>query len=213
METAGQACGYILYRTQVAGPIFGELSIEGMHDYAKVFLNGSEQGTIDSRLGQSTVALHSGEPENVLDILVENGGRINFSKRLRDERKGIVGSVTFGGKILHGWQIYPLPMKDVRSIVFKPNGSGNLGPSFLRGTFALSQTGDTYLDMRGQGKGIAWINGHLLGRFWNIGPQYTLYVPEAWLKTGANEVVIFDFDAKANHDLRGLDHPVFNDRQ
>ena len=46
--------------------------------------------------------------------------------------------------------------------------------------------------MRGQSKGVAWVNGHLLGRFWNIGPQYTLYVPEEWLKTGVNEVVVFD---------------------
>ena len=66
-------------------------SIEGMHDYAKVFLNGNEQGTIDSRLGQSTVSLHSGESTNTLDILVENGGRINFTKHLRDGRKGILG--------------------------------------------------------------------------------------------------------------------------
>lgn len=209
MEMVGQAYGYILYRTQVTGLINGDLHIEGMHDYAKVYVNGNEQGTLDTRLGQSSVTLHSSESENDIDILVENGGRINFSKRLRDERKGILGAVTLGGKELSGWRIYRLPMNDLSGLVFKPNGSGSLGPTFLHGTFALSRTGDTYLDMRGQSKGVAWVNGHLLGRFWNIGPQYTLYVPEEWLKTGVNEVVIFDLDGKPNHDLRGLASPVY----
>ncbi len=209
MEMVDQAYGYILYRTQLTGSINGELHIEGMHDYAKVYVNGNEQGTLDSRLGQSTVELHSGDSENDVDILVENGGRINFTKHLRDERKGILGAVTLGGKELHGWQIYRLPMNDLSGLVLKPNGGGRLGPSFLHGTFALNQIGDTYLDMRGQSKGVAWVNGHLLGRFWNIGPQYTLYVPGAWLKTGVNDVVVFDLDGKANHDLRGLASPVY----
>ncbi len=211
METVGQACGYILYRTQLIGPINGELHIEGMHDYAKVYVNGNEQGTLDSRLGQSTVVLHSGDSNNELAIVVENGGRINFSKRIRDERKGILGAVMLGGKELQGWQIYRLPMSDISGVVFQPNGSGGLGPGFLRGTFALSRTGDTFLDMRGEAKGVVWVNGHLLGRFWNIGPQYTLYVPGVWLKTGVNGVVVFDLDGKANHDLRGLTDPVYAD--
>jgi len=208
MEMVGQSYGYILYRTHVAGPLEGELRIDGMHDYAKVYVNGVEQGTIDSRLEQGTVMVHSSESKNTLDILVENGGRINFTKRLRDERKGITGTVTLAGNELRGWQIYPLSMDNLSSILFKPAESGAVGPSFLRGRFWLGKTGDTYLDMRGLGKGAVWVNGHALGRFWNIGPQYTLYVPGAWLKTGANEVVVFDLDGKVNANLRGLSQPV-----
>jgi beta-galactosidase len=99
-------------------------------------------------------------------------------------------------------------MDNLSSILFKSAESGTVGPSFLRGRFWLGKTGDTYLDMRGLGKGAVWVDGHALGRFWNIGPQYTLYVPGAWLKTGANEVVVFDLDGKVNANLRGLSQPV-----
>ena len=63
--------------------------------------------------------------------------------------------------------------------------------------------------MRGWGKGAAWINGHALGRFWNVGPQQTLYVPAPWLKSGTNEVVVFTL---AGHRLRlrGLRQPILN---
>ena len=209
MEMLGQSYGYILYRTYLAGPIDGELRIEGLHDYAKVYVNKTEQGTLDSRVGQTAVAVHSTESTNTLDILVENGGRINFTKRLRDERKGITGAVTLAGKELQSWQIYLLPMNDVASVTFKDAENTSHGPSFLRGTFTLSQTGDSYLDMRGLTKGAVWINGHALGRFWNIGPQYTLYVPGPWLKTGVNSVVVFDLDGKSNPQLRGVNQPVF----
>ena len=170
MEMFGQAYGYILYRTNVAEPFEGELRMDGMHDYAKVFVNGKEQGTLDRRLGQTSIAIHDEGTEGRLDILVENGGRINFSKHLRDQRKGIVGKVTLADKELLGWKIYPLPMSNVRGIKFAAKATTS-GPAFLRGTFSVAQTGDTYLQINGGGKGLAWVNGHLLGRFWDIGPQ------------------------------------------
>lgn len=210
MEMVGQPYGYILYRTQLTGAIDGEVGIEGMHDYAKIFVNGTEQGTLDSRLGQTRVKLHSSESENMLDVLVENGGRINFTKRLREERKGITGAVTLGGRELHSWRIYRLPMNDISGVTFKDAENTSHGPSFLRGQFTLTQTGDTYLDMRGLGKGAVWVNGHALGRFWDVGPQYSLYVPGPWLKTGSNDVVVFDLDGKSNLQLRGLSQPVYS---
>ncbi len=210
METIGQAYGYILYRTQVAGPIDGELRLDGMHDYAYFFVNGTMQGALDTRNGQSRMTLNSTAEKNRLDILVENGGRVNFGKHLRDQGKGINGPVTLAGKELGPWQIYLLPMNDVSSIAYKADGSETVGPRFWRGHFTLSQTGDTYLDMRDQVKGVAWINGHQLGRFWNEGPQQTLYVPAPWLKTGANEVVIFDINGGMKRKLSGLDRPVYS---
>jgi beta-galactosidase len=55
-------------------------------------------------------------------------------------------------------------------------------PALYRGTFQLNSVGDTFLDMSGWGKGIAWINGHNLGRYWKIGPQQSLFVPAPWLE-------------------------------
>ena len=83
-------------------------------------------------------------------------------------------------------------------------------PAFLRTTFTLGHTGDTFLDVRHLGKGVVWINGHNLGRFWNVGPQDTLYVPGPWLKTGQNEIVVFDMLPTARESVAGLDHPILN---
>jgi len=208
MEMLGQSYGYILYQTEVTGPIDGELHLEAMQDYAKVYLNRAEQGTLDTRLGQNTLTLHSSATKNSLEILVENGGRINFTKRLRDQRKGIAGPVTLAGKELHSWRIYPLPMNDLHSVAFKRAETQVHGPAFCRGTFALAKTGDTFLDMRGLTKGVSWVNGHLLGRFWDIGPQETLFVPAPWLQVGPNEVVIFTLGETKNATLRGIPSPV-----
>ena len=179
-----------------------------MQDYAKVYLNRAEQGTLDTRLGQNTLTLHSSATKNSLEILVENGGRINFTKRLRDQRKGITAPVTLAGKELHSWRIYPLPMNDPHSMAFKPTETEVHGPTFLRGSFLLAKTFDTFLDMRGLTKGVAWVNGHLLGRFWNIGPQETLFVPAPSLQVGSNEVVIFTLSETKNPTLRGIPFPV-----
>jgi beta-galactosidase len=209
MEMIGQSYGYILYTTDTPGPIDGELQLAGMRDYAMVYMNRVEQGTLDKRLGQATVRLHSDAPRNTLEILVENGGRINFTKRLRDERKGITGPVTLGGRELHGWRIYPLAMTDPQAIAFAANTTSTGGPTFVRGSFTLATPGDTFLDTRGLGKGVAWVNGRALGRFWDIGPQRSLYVPAPWLKPGQNEVVVFDLEGGANLKFQGLPHPVF----
>ena len=63
---------------------------------------------------------------------------------------------------------------------------------FYRATINVGEPGDTFLDMRPWGKGFAWVNGHNLGRYWNIGPQQTMYVPGPWLKPGRNEFIVLD---------------------
>jgi beta-galactosidase len=143
-----------------------------------------------------------------LDILVENSGRVNFTKALREERKGITREVLFNGKQLLGWQVYTLPMPDAPRPRF---GKAKVeGPAFYRGTFKLTRTGDTFLDTRGWGKGTVWVNGHHLGRFWSIGPQQTLYVPGVWLKRGTNEVVVFALTEPTQRTMTGLAAPILN---
>jgi beta-galactosidase len=68
----------------------------------------------------------------------------------------------------------------------------------------VEQPADTFLDTTHLGKGQLWINGHALGRFWNIGPQKTLYLPGPWLKKGKNEVLVFDVDGTSGEILEGL---------
>ncbi|HTS12787.1 MAG TPA: glycoside hydrolase family 35 protein [Candidatus Limnocylindrales bacterium] len=209
METLGQSYGYILYRTRLAGPAEGELKIHELRDYAEIFLNRKLVGTLDRRLGQDSLRIEAADSGVTLDILVENLGRINFSRALRDERKGITESVSLDGRELQGWEIYPLPMNDVESVRFARQAAS--GPALYRGTFTLRETGDTFLDTRALGKGAAWINGHALGRFWRIGPQQTLYVPGPWLVKGKNEIIVFDLDGSANRSVRGLTRPILDE--
>ncbi|MGD0696906.1 MAG: hypothetical protein ABSA41_20910 [Terriglobia bacterium] len=118
------------------------------------------------------VSLEAGEP---LDILVEYMGRINFGPRLVDDRKGITERVSFAGKELTGWEIYRLPLTDLSVLAFAPELRPAL--AFYRCAFELNEVGDTFLDMRGWGKGYVWVNGRNLGRYWRIGPQQSLSLP------------------------------------
>ena len=210
METFGQSYGYILYRTKVKGPVTGELQIRELRSYARVFVDGKLVGTLDRRKKQDRLPIEA-SADSRLDILVEGTGRINFTTELRNERQGINGAVTLAGKELSGWQVFPLPMDDLSKLKFHESlKNAPAGPAFYRGHFDLRETGDTFLDTRGWGKGAVWINGHAIGRFWNLGPQQTLYVPAPWLRKGTNEIVVFTQSQPQDARLRGLRQPILD---
>ncbi|HUC85028.1 MAG TPA: beta-galactosidase family protein, partial [Candidatus Acidoferrales bacterium] len=175
-EDLGQGYGYVLYRTKISGPVQALLKIKELRDYAVVCLNGKRVAVLDRRYRQDSTPLQSDAPSATLDILVENGGRINYGAELPDNRKGITESVTLGDRELTGWEMYRLPFDQVSTLKFQAAPAGE-APAVHRGTFELSQLGDTFLDLRGWGKGIVFVNGHNLGRYWHIGPQQTLYCP------------------------------------
>ena len=211
MEALGQSYGYILYRTKMKQAGNGELEIHELRSYARVFVNGKPVGVLDRRKKQDRIRLQT-DRDSTLDILVEGTGRINFTVELRNERQGIGGSVTLAGQELTGWQVFLLPMDDLSKLQFsKDNFENSKGPAFYRGQFELDETGDTFLDMRGWGKGVVWVNGHALGRFWNLGPQQTLYLPAPWLRKGKNEVAIFGLISPRHRTLRGVRSPVLDE--
>jgi len=210
METFGQSYGYILYRTRVKGPVKGELQIRELRSYARVFVDGKLVGTLDRRKKQDRLPIEA-SADSRLDILVEGTGRINFTTELRNERQGINSAVTLAGKELSGWQVFPLPMDDLSKLKFHESlKNAPAGPAFYRGHFDLRETGDTFLDTRGWGKGAVWINGHAVGRFWNLGPQQTLYVPAPSLRKGSNEIVVFTKSQPQDARLRGLRQPILD---
>ncbi len=208
MEALGQAYGYILYRTHISGPNKGTLEIKDVRDYGAVFVNQKPVGKVDRRLHQNQIPIQLPAGSSTLDILVENLGRINFGPKISEDRKGIIGSVTLDGRILSGWEIYSLPMKDPISLAFRT--AHTQAPAFYHGTFHLTRTGDTFLDVSKLGMGVVWLNGHNLGRFWNIGPQQTLYVPGVWLRKGRNEVIVFDIQNDSDASIAGLRAPILN---
>jgi beta-galactosidase len=204
-EACGQDYGFILYKTELLGQKSGKLTVNEIHDYATVFLNGNYIGKLDRREGINSIDIPESNVEvPVLEILIEGMGRINFGNNIID-RKGITDSVTLNGTTLMNWTIFNLPMD--RKFIYNLRSSGKTIKKpgiFFKGNFVLSNAegnigSDTFIDFSNFTKGIIWINGHNLGRYWNIGPQKRLYCPSSWLRPGLNEIMIFDLhntDAK-----------------
>ena len=147
-----------------------------------------------------------------LDILVENMGRINFGTRINANRKGIIKPITINGhKITGDWQTYGVPM-DVMPVMPKMRSPYVKGqPTLYFGTFELDKVGDTFLDMEKWGKGIVFVNGVNLGRYWKIGPQQTLYLPGCFLHKGQNTVVVFEqLNDEKKTELVGVETPVLD---
>jgi len=203
-EAYGQDYGFMLYRTTLIGHKSGKLQVTELHDYATVFLNGQYIGKIDRRLGENSIDLPRTDVKDpVLEILVEGMGRINFAQQLID-RKGITDRVTLNGMTLMNWEVFGLPMTEQYVQELKSTSGAQERPGqFLKGTFKLSRTGDTYIDVSGLKKGVIWVNGHNLGRYWEIGPQKRLYCPAPWLKKGTNEIVVFDLHQTAPASVSG----------
>ena len=105
--------------------------------------------------------------------------------------------------------MYSLPMKDLSGFTFGKTVRTDR-PVLRRGTFTLKDTLDTYLDLSSWGKGVVWVNGHNLGRYWNAGPQQTLYLPGPWLKKGENEIVIFEELNCTQEKIRGVKEPILD---
>ncbi|MGI8499023.1 MAG: glycoside hydrolase family 35 protein [Gemmatimonadaceae bacterium] len=211
MEALGQSFGSVLYRTTVSGAPTGDLVLGEVRDYARIYVNGSLVGTLDRRLHQDRLPISIPPGGARLDILVENSGRVNFTKALRSERKGITQRVMLGDRELTGWEMFSLPMTSPGRLPFHTVSGDAPTPAFYRGRFRLDRPGDSFLDTRGWGKGSVWVNGHHLGRFWSIGPQQTLYVPGPWLRRGRNEVVVFDLNVPRRRTLAGLRAPILDD--
>ena len=192
-EGYSQDYGFILYKTKLIGHKKGKLTVTEIHDYATVFLNGEYIGKLDRREGISTITIPESKVKDpVLEIFVEGMGRINFAQSLID-RKGITDRVTLNGMTLMNWEIFRFPMDEGFVKTLKPSGNqGTRSGIFYRGKFNLVKTADTFFDMSQYKKGIVWINGHNLGRYWEIGPQKRLYCPATWLKSGENEIIVFD---------------------
>ncbi len=211
-EDLNQGYGFVLYRTTLKNAAKGVLKIKEMRDYATVYLNGHRVSKLDKRLKQDSVEINTTDPNAVLDILVENNGRINYGPYLTDNRQGITEKVTLNGNELTGWKMYKLPFSNLTGFKYQSiKESSETKPALYKGIFTLNQTGDTFLDMHGFGKGFVFLNGRNIGKYWNIGPTQTIYIPESWLKKGANEIVVFD-ELKGNHtQISSLDHPILNE--
>ncbi|MHB8054607.1 MAG: glycoside hydrolase family 35 protein [Candidatus Aminicenantales bacterium] len=205
MESFKQSHGFILYRTELIGRHEGTLVLRDLHDYANIYVDGEYLGTLDRSKGENTIEIpKSDPPARILDILVEGMGRINYGQDLID-RKGITERVTLANMTVMNWGVACLPMNDSYLAGLKFETWPAARPAaFFRGAFNLEETGDTYLDMSGWKKGVVWVNGRNLGRYWDIGPQKRLFCPASFLKEGRNEIIVFDLNLTNPAAVRGF---------
>ncbi len=208
MEYFDQNYGFILYRTTLTGPRSeAELTVLGLHDRAQVFGNGELLGTLTRGPAETSLPLSVPAEGLTLDILVENMGRINFGSALLD-RKGITDGVLLGQQYLYHWSVYPLPLEHLDALPFQRNEQQN-GPAFYRAHFETTSQHDTFLALPGWTKGVCWLNGFNLGRYWQIGPQQTLYVPGSLFQSGTNELVIFELHETGERVVEFRAQPEF----
>ncbi len=225
MEEYDQGFGSILYRTTLPELTSQALlTVSDAHDFAQVFIDGKYIGKLDRRDGERELVIPPCRRGALLDILVEAMGRINFGRAIKDF-KGITDKVTVtvekGGHKwvddLKHWQVFNLEDSyDFYTGIgeFLPLGAfttgddGRLPRGVYRGTFNIKgKPSDTFLNFETWGKGLVYVNGHPLGRIWEIGPQQTLYMPGCWLKTGENEILVFDIIGPREARSEGLKEP------
>ena len=215
MEQFDQGWGSILYRTTL--PVVTEgtiLLIDEVHDWAQVYAGGKLLGRLDRRRGQNTLVLPALPEGTQLDILVEAMGRVNFDVAIHD-RKGITEKVELVNESdrreLKNWPVYSFPV-DYGFVKDKKYAAGTRldVPAYYRATFELEQVGDVFLDMQTWGKGMVWVNGKSMGRFWKIGPQQTLFMPGCWLKKGKNEIIVLDLLGPEKASVTGLKQPILD---
>jgi beta-galactosidase len=194
-DELGQASGLVLYRAHPRlprGP--QELTVTGLHDRAQVFVDGAPAGVLDRETSSLTVEGH-GVPAR-LELLVENQGRINYGPLL-GQGKGILGGVRVERRLVHGWTMHGLPLdtwtpEDVRRAPGAAVRAGAAG--FATARFTVAEPAAAFRALPGFAKGFAWINGVLLGRYWEIGPQVTLYVPAPLVAPGTNTVTVLELE-------------------
>jgi beta-galactosidase len=205
-EAMGQGYGFVSYRTRLRPGGTGLLKIENLQDRAIILVDGKRVGTLERRLGQSSIEIKA-ERNSTLEILMENLGRMDFAADMGVERKGIAGA-TWRGTPIGDWQMYPVDLTEPWRIPAE-SGLPPDQPTIFKGTFNLNKLGDTFLDMTGWGRGNVWVNGRHLGRFWSIGPQMTLYLPAPWLKRGENVITVLDTDPTSARTIRGVVDPIW----
>ncbi|EGX89953.1 beta-calactosidase, putative [Cordyceps militaris CM01] len=210
MDALGQAYGYVLYQHTVATDVAGNVTIgDGARDRAIIYVNGVRSGVVDTIYktpSTVSVTLRKGDK---LQILVENLGRVDVRQRLREQVKGIVGHVSVGGTVLTNWCMHSIPLDTLpagldgkKTHVVRQKD----GPVFYTGSFdmpagaAADPSGDTFLAVPKGIKGVLWVNGVNMGRYWTVGPQQSLYVPGSILKA-RNKVVLLELEPQPDVKL------------
>ena len=210
MEEIDQDYGFIMYRYRLTVPGTYPVELFELRDRAVILVNGKPAGTLyrnDPQPHRVTVTIPEGGAD--VDVLVENMGRINYGYLMNQDRKGILFmGIAYTMREMSRLQAISLPMNDISGLPFKSYKSIE-EPAFYRGSFYAETVCDTFIKIPGGMKGNVWLNGFNLGRYWNVGPQLTLYAPAPLLKKGRNEVVVFELHGMRDEGVESVDKRDF----
>ena len=212
MEDLGQGYGYLLYRTEASWDADEEkIRVIDGRDRMQLFVDGRLMATqYQAEIGQDIFVAGEKKATHRIDILMENMGRVNYGhKFLADtQRKGIRTGVCKDLHFLLNWQQYPLSFENTENIDFSKRWQPEQ-PAFYAFDFEMKALKDTYLDLSGFGKGLAFVNGVNIGRFWNVGPTLSLYIPHSLLKEGHNRIIIFETEGEYEESINLVNKPTF----
>jgi len=191
----GATSGFVMYRTEIDVSGRHVLAFAEVRDRALISLNGAPVGAV-VRGGELALTLPS-DASGTLEVLVEDMGRVDYGPRI-GEAKGLIGPVTLSGVPLERWEAAPVDLERLRLIPGVPVSTLPVpGPVIAHASFVVTESRDLFLDTQGWGRGVVWVNGFCLGRYWARSPQRTLYVPAPVVRAGDNELVVFELHALA----------------
>ncbi|WP_261806012.1 glycoside hydrolase family 35 protein [Lapidilactobacillus luobeiensis] len=213
MEQLDQSTGYLLYRTTLKRQReIDDLRAVDAGDRLQFFLNEQAIATQDQQEIGTAINVKLEKEINTLDILVENTARNNYGPKLIStrQRKGIRGGIREDIHYLSGYEHFALPLTNLEKLDFtKDEKKGT--PTFYRGFFDLTAPKSTFVDCRSWGKGVVIVNGHNLGRYWQIGPTASLYLPASFLKCGQNEIIVFETEGIQLEKVEFSSQPCYID--
>ncbi len=204
MGDLNQNYGYTLYKTIVAGPYEAALDTTPIRDRAFIYANGEKVATVDRNDDKKTLELTMQREANILEIFVENMGRVNYGRHLKD-RKGLITNIWTGSHFEFNWEMYPIELEQLPESFEK--SEENRFPKFFRSSLHVEEAADTFIRLDGWKKGNVFVNGFNLGRYWEKGPQKTLYVPAPLLKQGENEIIVLELEGTKTDTIQFTDKP------
>jgi len=201
--------GYVLYQSEITTQLESEeLKLENVRDYAVVYVDGKFQGKMTDN--SKKIAIRTKPGKHLLQIYVENIGRITYGPEITDNSKGLFGEVTIDGNELRNWKMLPLNIKKypLKDLIFESRTETET-PGFYKGKFGLNTVSNNYLDISGWGMGEVWVNQKYVGSYWEEEKQRSILIPSEDLVKGENEIVVFELKNNQQKTMKLSQTPVF----
>ena len=227
MEDYDQSFGYIVYRIShkkfkhLKLPskyiilfnyimlIYLSYLTEGVSDRGVIMIDNKVKAVVQSNsdfeLNVTDSDFDKTLTDHRVDILVENIGRKNIGD-MNGQRKGLNSDVIIDDQKINKYEVYTLDFttyfaQKAKAAKGRPYQSGHKqqSPTLYRAVLEIKgQPKDTFIRTDNWTKGIVLINDFNIGRYYDAGPQKALYLPAPLLKTGKNDILIFELHSSSD---------------